>query len=87
MRNADIFQIAAIQAVQSGPHLCALAPFLKGIPAFPDEAGDLPGRQGGLSQYCFRAPGAISWVCVVPKDANACADALYLLVTFSSPAA
>src|SRR6186997_2503929 len=62
MRNADILQVAAIQAVQSGPYLCALAPFLKGIPASPDDAGGLPGRHGGLSQYCYRAHRSISWV-------------------------
>jgi hypothetical protein len=51
MGNADIVQVAVIQAVQGGPHLRAFASRLKRIPASPDEAGDLPGRPGRLSQY------------------------------------
>src|SRR5262245_22347857 len=64
MRNADIVQVAGSQAVQGGPHLLALASLLKCIPASPDEAGDLPGRHGGLSRYCYGAHGGLS-LCVV----------------------
>jgi hypothetical protein len=49
MRNADIFQVTAIQAVQGGPHLLAFASFLDCIPASPDETRDLPVRHGRLS--------------------------------------
>jgi hypothetical protein len=49
MGNADIVQVAAVQGVQSGPHLLAFMSFLKRTPASPDEARDFPGRHGGLS--------------------------------------
>jgi hypothetical protein len=52
MRYAYILQVAAIQAVQGGSHLLAFASFLKRVPASPDEASDLPVRNGRLSQYC-----------------------------------
>src|SRR5262245_8282084 len=60
MRNANIVQVVRSQAVQRGPHLLALASLLKCIPASPDEAGDLPGRHGGLSRYCYSAHGGLS---------------------------
>ena len=51
MRDADILQVAATQVVQGGSHLFAFAPFLKRIPASPDEARDFSVRRGRLSQY------------------------------------
>jgi hypothetical protein len=54
MRNADILEVEAIQAIQCGSHLLAFASFLKRIPASPDEASDLP---VGRLHYWYRAHG------------------------------
>jgi hypothetical protein len=66
MRNADILQVAAIEAVQGGSHLLAFASFLKRIPASPDEAGGLPVRHGRPSHYCEGAHGDISRALFLP---------------------